>query len=71
MTQDSEETMIARLDERVGRIEKDVVALGGQIEKIKDEVSALRRFQAWLLGGAAAIGAVISHFGSAITDKLK
>jgi hypothetical protein len=71
MTGESEEVTIARLDERVRRIEDDVKASNGQIEKIREEVAGLRRFQAWLLGGAAALGAMLKHFGDNLTSNLK
>jgi len=71
MTAESEEATIARLDERVRRIEDDVKASNGHIEKIREDVAGLRRFQAWLLGGAAALGAMLKHFGDSIVGGMK
>ncbi len=62
---------IARLEVRSDTQDKDIAELTAELVKLREEVQALRRFQAWLLGAAAVVGAMISQFSSVVAEKLK
>ena len=62
---------IAKLEERVADLRADYAELRMDVRKNSEDIGALRRFQAWLLGGAAVVGAVLSHFASALVERLK
>lgn len=67
----SPEVEIARLEMRADNTDTDIAELKVAIKEVRDEVGALRRFQAWLMGGMALAGGLITQFGSAILERLK
>lgn len=71
MSGGSPEVEIARLEMRAETAEKDIAELKARIEKNEEATEALRRFQAWLLGGIGLLGAILSQVGTLIADKLK
>ena len=68
---ETEAERLTRLEERVADLRSDFKDLRVDVRKNAEDIGALRRFQAWLLGGAAVVGAVLSHFASALVEKLK
>ena len=72
MTQEFDDALrIARLEVRADTMEKDISDLTAECVKHREEIGGLRRFQAWLLGGAAVLGALISQFSQLLAERLR
>lgn len=62
---------IARLEVRADTMQQDIAELRAECVTHREQIGGLRRFQAWLLGGAAVLGALISQFSQLIAERLK
>jgi hypothetical protein len=51
-------------------LKDEVTALRNEIASLKTQVEDLRRFQSWVMGIAAGIGAIIAFFAEGLRRRL-
>lgn len=66
----SDRERIARLTEKVEKLEERAAEDRGEIKELKAAVGSLRNFQAWIMAGIAILGAVLGKALGPIVDKV-
>lgn len=58
------------IGERVAKLEMQASAQKTDIEELQRDVSALKRFQSWVLGVAAGVGSVATLLAQLVKDRI-